>query len=479
MFHVSGPAPGLLTAALLVVLCLVAGGTVLYLVTLLLSALAAKRHRSASRSPLPPGRGEARFAFVVPAHDEEVVIGATLDSLNRIDYPRDRYEVVVVADNCTDTTARIARDAGATVLKRTNRDLRGKGYALEWAFSLLLQRDAGAEDAVEAFVVVDADTEVAPGFLRAMESALWADLPAPATAEGRRRHRRALQGRYGVLNVGDSWRSALMAAAFDLFNHVKPLGRDHLGMSVGLKGNGMAFTRGTLETARWSGHSITEDIDYGLDLLQSHGVVVGYVPEAVVRAQMPVTASQAASQRERWERGRYLLLKERALPLLATGLRRGDLRRVEASLDLMTPPLAELAALHLLWGLLTVGALRLLPGGLPGNPAVWTALPAASLLGYLFYVIVGLRAADAPPEAYRALLRAPLYAPWKFALYAARFLRPRRVTVAAAAGAAVGGSGPEWVRTERTPMSLPPSGGAGSSAAGDSAADAASQGNVL
>jgi Glycosyltransferases, probably involved in cell wall biogenesis len=441
-----------LATALVSLVALAAGGTVLYFVTLLLNAaLAARRNRRAAGTTGTTHKGGApRFVVVVPAHNEELVLAGTLASLYRQDYPADRYQVVVVADNCTDTTAAIARQAGATVWERTDPVLRGKGYALDWAFSRLLAPDADSPmRAAEAYVIVDADTEVDPGFLRAMEARLWEGVPA----DSRGTHRRALQGRYGVLNPGDSWRAALMTAAFELVNHVKPLGRDRLGMSVGLKGNGMAFTRGVLETARWQGHSITEDIDYGLDLLVNHDIVVGYVPDAVVRAQMPVTAEQAASQRDRWERGRYLLLKERALPLLAAGLRRRRLRLLEAALDLMTPPLAELAALHLLWGGLTAGALSL--GLLPGDARVWAALPVLSLLGFVAYTIGGLMVAGAPPAAYRALLCAPLYAPWKFALYAARFVRGRK-------RGGAGTSAVEWVRTERAPLAA---GGAPATAA--------------
>src|SRR5262249_20688253 len=156
---------------------------------------------------------------------------------------------------------------------------------LDWAFAQLMKQDAGTPHEAAAFVIVDADTVVDPKFLRVMANRIWGGVPA-----GKRHARRAaLQGRYGVLNSNDSWRASLMTAAFDLFNHVKPLGRDRLGLSVGLKGNGMAFTRTVLKASQWQGRSITEDIDFGLDLLLNHDIVVGYVPEAVVMAQMPVT----------------------------------------------------------------------------------------------------------------------------------------------------------------------------------------------
>ena len=393
-----------------------------YLLTLLLAADRALKRRQDAAGGIPPVL--PRITVVIPAHDEETVLEATLESLAGQDYPVDRFEVVVVADNCSDATAAIARARGARVFERREPRLRGKGYALDWAFQRLL----AAPDPTEAFVIVDADTFVDHGFLRTMTGRL-------ATGQDVR-GRCALQGRYGVLNRGEGWRAALMDGAFELHNHVKLLGSERLGLSVGLKGNGMAFTRAVLEQARWRGSSVTEDIDYGLDLLCDHGVRVGYVPEARVLAQMPVTAAQAASQRARWEEGRSRLLRARCLALLSAGLRRRDGRLCAAVADLAAPPLAELAGLLLLWGALI--ALGHAAGWLAGW---WYGAWSGGALGLAAYVLGGLRVAGAPRAAYLALLRGPAYAAWKFALYASRLLRGRAEATA-----------PEWVRTARRPI---------------------------
>ncbi|MEO7716589.1 MAG: glycosyltransferase family 2 protein [Capsulimonas sp.] len=419
----------------------VATGSVLYLLILLAAASAARFSRSADRdghlleNAEPP---TLRFAVIIPAHNEEMVIAATLDSLQRQSYPKDLFQVVVIADNCTDPTAQIARDLGATVMERTNLEERGKGYALDWAFASLLADKSGAD----AFVIVDADTWVAPDFLEVMAGRIVLDSDPQGLC--------ALQGRYGALNVDEGWRAALMAGALDLFNHVKPLGREWLGLGVGLKGNGMAFSRQLLETAHWRGDSVTEDIDYGLDLIRHHNVLVGYVPTAKVMAQMPTTADQAASQRERWEGGRYALLREKAFPLLAEGLRKRSLALCDAAIDLMILPLAELGALIVFWGALVAGAilLHLLP-----HPKAWALIAALNFLGLLAYILIGLKVADAPKAAFAALGKAPAYAIWKLCLYALKPFRKR------GAGAAAG----EWVRTERAPIAP-----AGSAAGGSS-----------
>ena len=398
------------------------GGTA-YLCVLLASACRSRPVRPVSAAGRAP-----RLVVLVPAHNEELVLAQTLRSLDGQQFPPECRETVVVADNCTDRTADIARAAGATVWERTNKDERGKGYALDWAVSRLLAR-AEPPDAV---LVIDADTWAAPNFLLQMADALH--------AAGGPDKWVALQGRYGVLNGGEGWRAALMSGAFDLVNHVRPLGRDRLGLSVGLKGNGMLFSRALLQTARWRGDSVTEDLDYALLLAQEHGVRVGYVPEALVRAQMPTTAAQAGSQRSRWEGGRYQLMREKGLPLLREGLRRRSLLLTDCGLDLLCPPLAELAALLVVWAALVGAGARfhILPFA-----SLWAAAAGTAALGFGVYVLGGLRLSGAGADVYLSLLRAPFYAAWKLALLAARPFAPKKQQA-------------EWVRTERAPMTLPP-----------------------
>lgn len=419
--------PALLVASLsvLAVVCLVSVG---YLLTVL-GAAARRPRRDVARPGTAP-----RVAVVIPAHDEELVLAQTLASLRAQDYPAGRLEIVVVADNCTDATARIARDGGALVLERHCPELRGKGFALAWAFDILLGPESPlAGGPADAFAILDADTWADPACVARLAAGLPADPGALA----------ALQGRYGVLNPGSGWRAALMTAAFELCNHVKLMGLDRLGCSVGLKGNGMIFTRATLERVPWTGRSVTEDIDYGLDLLCEHGVRVGYAPDARVLAQMPVTAAQGESQRARWEGGRYRLMRARVPKLLAASLRRRDLRLTVAALDLCALPLAEIVGLLAFWG----GAVALAGPWIGAAARLGFALAwAVAAIGLCVYVLAGLRVAGAGPEAYRALLRAPFYVLWKLALYLRR--RTRR-----GASAPPPGADDEWVRTERIAIS--------------------------
>ena len=372
-----------------------------------------------------------RLAVVVPAHNEEMVLAETLRSIAAQEYPTDQFRTVVVADNCTDSTARIAREAGVLVLERTDLVARGKGFALAWALERVLSRQAPVAGFVpDACVFIDADTWVAPTCLAALAARMPQDPSVPV----------AVQGRYGVLNTESGWRSALMTAAFELCNHVRLAGIDRMGGSVGLKGNGMIFSRGVLERVPWTGSSVTEDIDYGLDLLLE-GIRVAYCPEAVVKAQMPVTAAQGESQRARWEGGRYRLMRRRVPTLLKASLGRRDPRLAMAALDLMALPLAELVTLQGFWmALCAIGAWQW-----PGMVMVVSAaLCAANAAGIVFYVLLGLRTAGAGPEAYRALWRVPIYVGWKLALYVRGRLGRKRGAAKVPPGADM-----EWVRTER------------------------------
>ena len=412
-----------MAALLLCCVGLVIALSISYLLILLFAAAWAPKRLA------PGGTPAEKFVVLIPAHNEEMVISGTLLSLSKQDYPQDLFEVVVIADNCTETTAEIAARFGATVLERTNTNERGKGYALDWAFQQLIAREHPAD----AFVIVDADTWVAPNFLTTAANHL--------TDRGGWSTLYALQGRYGVENFGDGWRTALMSAAFDLFNHVKPSGREALKLSVGLKGNGMVFTLPLMRTARWSGASITEDIDFGVSLAREHRLRVAYEPEAVVKAQMPATSQQATSQRRRWEIGRYELVKQKALPLLREGLAARNTLLLDTACDLMIVPMGELVALSVLWSVGTLVAFHLM---WHASMAAAYILVGACWTGLLVYILFGLKVAGAQRAAYLALLSAPVYIIWKLLLY---------VPAIASISRRKNAQQEEWVRTERKAIS--------------------------
>src|SRR5262245_24056268 len=236
-----------------------------------MAALLARRER------LPARRVRHRFGIVVPAHDEETVLPLLLESLNRLAYPKELYEVIVVADNCRDETARIAREGGARVHERTDPEHCGKGHALSWALTRLVR-----EGCHDAFVVLDADSQPAPDLLAHLDAAL---------EDGAL----AAQAYCVVGNAAESWRTALMAGDLALVHFLRPLARRALRTSAGLQGNGMCLTRALLEAVPWSAVSVAEDQEYHLRLVHA-GVHVAFVPEALVPTVMQVTMRDARAQ---------------------------------------------------------------------------------------------------------------------------------------------------------------------------------------
>jgi cellulose synthase/poly-beta-1,6-N-acetylglucosamine synthase-like glycosyltransferase len=355
-----------------------------YLLMLTVAALAAPR-----RTPPRDGPPGSRFLILVPAHDEEKLIAQTVASLRGLDYPDELRQVHVVADNCADRTAELARAAGAFVHERSNPDLRGKGYALEW----LLEEIRRAGIPHDAAVILDADTVVSGNFLRVMDARLA-------------RGERAIQAYYAVRDPGRSWTVSLRFAALAVLHYLRPLGRATLGGSAGLKGNGMVFAADLMRTQRWSA-SLTEDIEYHMGLVLA-GERVTFAPDAVAWAEMPDTLASSRSQNVRWERGRQQMLRQYAPRLLREAARRRSFVLFDAAVEQIIPPFSVLVGL--------CGAC-LLAGLLLGS-AAGAAWGAALLLGQAVYTLTGLALAGAPRKVYAALAYAPALVLWKMWLYA-------------------------------------------------------------
>ena len=333
------------------------------------------------------------FAIVVPAHNEEANIEATVASLRSLDYPAHRFEVVVVADNCSDATAERARAAGARVLERQDPVHRGKGFALEHAFNVLLE-----EGKADALVVVDADTFASPNLLHAFAHRLYGGEVA-------------VQAEYGVSNVHASWRTRLMTIALAMFHGVRSLARERLGLSAGLRGNGMCFSRELLLEHPHKAYGLVEDVEYGITIgLGGHRVAYAY--EAEVLGEMASSSDGAASQRKRWEGGRLALLKARLFSLLGTAFRKQDPVCLDLALDLAVPPLSYVG-LAVAFGLVVEGTRFLALGGEPSfSLGIWMA----SGVGLFLYVARGVQLSGLGARGWLMLLWAPVYVAWKLLL---------------------------------------------------------------
>jgi len=388
-----------LVLGILVLLALPVTVACVYLLTLTLLSAAAS-------APKPSVR-RLRFDVVVPAHDEAAVIERTVASLFTVDWPRDAFRVLVVADNCTDATAFLARAAGAEVIERRNPTRRGKGYALEYGFEASDRR--GWADAI---VVVDADTVVSGNLLEAFAARI-------------ERGAQAMQAHYGVLNPQDSWRTRLLAIAFAAFHVLRSRARERLGLSCGIRGNGWCVTRRLLRTVPYRAFSLTEDLEYGIDL-GLVGYRVHYAGEARVESEMVTSERIARSQRRRWEDGRFALLRSRVAPLLRTAVRARDVVCLDLAMDLLVPPLAQLAAAVAVLVVAAAAAALMLPSARP-LPSL-AALCVASLV---LYVLRAWQLSGVGRRGLADLARAPGFLLWKLVLS-----RQQR-------------DPDEWVRTER------------------------------
>jgi 1,2-diacylglycerol 3-beta-glucosyltransferase len=375
----------------------------------LLGLLGAAARGVRRATPTGDGPGAMRFAVVVPAHDEEASLGATLASLKANTYPPDLVETIVIADNCSDRTVEIATVAGATVWERYGAG-GGKGAALEWG----LARVVAERKACDAVAIVDADCTVAPNLLSALEARLRA-------GEG------AVQAVYQVANPSSSATAGLRYASFALVNLVRPLGKVTLGLSAGLFGTGMAFRRDVLADRPWKARSLVEDQEYHLGLVAA-GVRVAFADDTWVRSDMPTSLGRSRSQQLRWDAGRGGLIRAWTPKLLAAAARHRDPARAHAALEALVPPQSVLLAAN------AAGAAVALRGSSRARRA-----GLANLAMQAAFVTGGLALARAPATVWRALAFAPAMAVWKLVLLS-RLLR--------------GATPRQWVRTPREPGSV-------------------------
>jgi len=383
-----------------------AGFLFLYLATLSLLAVLRGERKSF------PSKRQRKFAVIVPAHNEEKTIGATLKNLRTLEYPEELFSIIVIADNCTDATASVTRDAGASVLVRTEPERHGKGYALRWCFDQLTQRRLE----FDAVIVVDADSVVSANFLTVMNYYVESGAKAIQSSD------------LAAPSLGD-WSSEMIRTSFLLHNFVRPLGRSLLKFSAGLKGNGMCFPLQTLIDVPWSSFSTNEDLEYGMELLlRGHRVV--FAPEAKVFATMPLVSSNARTQRTRWERGRLPVIRKYARALVAAAVQRRSPVLFDAFLELITPSLVNLGAGTFLMTVLTVTLAASGIEQLRLFAFLWIMVIGIAVM----HVTVGFLAAGTDISSLLSLRHVPKYFIWKISIYA---------------GWMRAGPTHEWVRTAR------------------------------
>jgi cellulose synthase/poly-beta-1,6-N-acetylglucosamine synthase-like glycosyltransferase len=355
-----------------------------------------RRRRAASAS-----HAAVRLAVIVPAHNEEALIPSCIESL-RASAAGTNTRIIAIAHNCSDRTAQRAAKAGAEVMVYNDPAAQGKGSALAVGFEYCTAQG------MDATLVVDADSAVSVNLIGAVREAM------ANGAEG-------VQCRYELDSSSKRPTTRLTALAFRGFNVVRAAGRDRLGLSSGIFGNGFAIRQNLLARKTYNSKSVVEDLEFHLELVSS-GARVQFLRDALVSSGMPASKQGDATQRSRWEGGRLQVASAKLLPLLKQ-LATGNLRVLEPALDLASLPIGYAAALLLIAICLPLPWLR-----------VYALVAVTVLAGHV--LAAAWDGSDFAGDM-RILSRVPGYILWKLCVIP-KLLRTSRADAV-------------WVRTERQP----------------------------
>ena len=233
-----------------------------------------------------------KFMAIVPAHNEEAVVGNLIESLKNQNYNKELYDIYVIADNCTDRTAQVARNAGAIVYERFDPEKKTKGFALDWFIKQKIQENAD----YDALFVFDADNIVDKNFIKNMNKKL---------CQGED----VVQGYRDIKNPTDSWITSGYALFYWTMHRFYHLARYNVGLSPLLNGTGFMVRFDVLKPDGWQTKTLTEDIEFSLQRIIK-GKKLGWATDAIVYDEQPVGFKQSWSQRSRWTVGHMQCIKE-------------------------------------------------------------------------------------------------------------------------------------------------------------------------
>ncbi len=275
-----------------------------------------------------------KFVAIIPAHNEESVVGSLIESLKKQNYPKELYDIYVIADNCTDNTEKIAKDLGANVFVRKEKEKtkQTKGFALQTFLNELLSNKKMDYD---AFCVFDADNIVDENFLKAMNSHL---------CQGED----VVQGYRDIKNPTDSWISAGYAIFYWMMNRFYHLARYNAGLSPLINGTGFMVKFDVIRTTGWNTNTLTEDIEFSLKRI-IQGQKLGWATDAIVYDEQPVKFKPSWSQRSRWTIGHLQCLQEYTGDLAKAAIKNKTLMNFDGLLYIVgTAPMFVVTLLLLL-----------------------------------------------------------------------------------------------------------------------------------
>lgn len=260
-----------------------------------------------------------KFAIVIPAHNEQQVIGPLIDSLQEQEYPSELYEIHVIADNCTDHTADVAERHGVFIHLRQDEEKCGKGFAIEW----ILEQFREKEQQFDAIVMFDADNLVAHDFLRVMNDKL---------CDGHQ----VIQGYLGIKNPFDTWVSVSMAISYWFSNRMWQNARQNLRLSCSLGGTGLCIDHHLLNEMGWEATGLTEDLEFGVRCVE-RGILPIWAHDAKVYDEKPTDLRSSMRQRLRWMQGHFHCAKHHMFPLIKAGFKEKSLIKLDAGIYLFQP----------------------------------------------------------------------------------------------------------------------------------------------
>lgn len=332
-----------------------------------------------------------KFALVTAAHNEEAVIQYHIESLKNLNYPKELYDIYIIADNCTDKTADVARSEGALVYERFS-EQRGKGFALEWMFEKLFKMED--EKHYDAICLFDADNVVSSNFLLEMNSKL-------------KQGYRSIQGYLDIKNPNDSWVSASYATAYWSMNRMWQLARYNKGLSNALGGTGVCLEYNLLKEYGWGATCLTEDLEFTMKLI-ANGIKTSWAHDAKVYDEKPVYFSQTWKQRTRWLSGHWDVAFRYMIPLIKKGIKERKWYPIDGAIYLFQPILIMTMLFNCVIG--TVAAFFPIPvfgSSLTEIAPAWFWI-SFGILGYL-YPMLGLILEGAPRKAYWYYITYPIY----------------------------------------------------------------------
>lgn len=258
------------------------------------------------------------FLIIVPAHNEELFLSNNLISINQLDYPKDYFQTIVVADNCTDKTIEIATSHGMQVIERFSETEIGKGFAIRFAISEYYKKTS-----YDAIFIVDADSIVERSSLEELNKLLH-------------NNSYAIQCYNGVQNFDSSWFTVLVNVSRTLSNEIIEPTKDKIGLTSHLMGNGMCFHRSIVDRFGWDSYSVGEDWEFFAKLINS-GYKINFSKNAKVYHQESTTLKQATSQRIRWSSGRFSIIWQYGISIFIKGLFEFNFYKLESVSPLLFP----------------------------------------------------------------------------------------------------------------------------------------------